>query len=372
MRRREILQWLTGFARKRFAAHFQGMTSFERATRWHSSRALFLVVGVSAGMVPVQNLAAQAAAPAAVPASAPTVTRAPAVPRYQAISKLGDTLRAFPLAENVRVRYERQLAAARRAYLRTPTNVDSIIWYARRLGYLGRLRESIEIYTRGLALHPDNAWLLRHRGHRWISVRDFDAAVRDLKRADELTRDKPDEVEPDGQPNAANTPIGTLKSNIGYHLALAHYLNGSWGEAADIAQREVNDANNDDRRVSMAHWLYMSLRRAGRTAEAAKVLQPMRRNMRVIENQAYHKLMLLYKGLLPADSVLTASPTGELSVQDASAAYGVANWHWYNGRRAEAESLWRRIVDGGQWGAFGTIAAEAELARIPGGTTLRR
>ncbi len=91
----------------------------------------------------------------------------------------------------------------------------------------------------------------------------------------------------------------------------------------------------------------------------------MRRNMRIIENQPYHRLMLLYKGVLPPDSVLTASPTGELSVEDASAAYGVANWHWYNGRRAEAQALWTRIVAGGQWGAFGTIAAEVELSRIP-------
>jgi hypothetical protein len=91
----------------------------------------------------------------------------------------------------------------------------------------------------------------------------------------------------------------------------------------------------------------------------------MRRNMRIIENQPYHRLMLLYKGVLPPDSVLVASPTGELSVEDASAAYGVANWHWYNGRRAEAQALWTRIVAGGQWGAFGTIAAEAELARFP-------
>jgi tetratricopeptide (TPR) repeat protein len=290
---------------------------------------------------------------------------APRAPRFQAISLLGDTLRAFPLSETTRARYERQLADARRAYLKTPTNADSIIWYARRLGYLGRLRESIEIYTRGLSLHPNNPWMLRHRGHRYVSVRDFDAAVSDLKRADELTRDKPDEVEPDGQPNAANSPIGTLKSNIAYHLALAYYLKGSWGEAADIAQREVTNATNDDRRVSMAHWLYMSLRRAGRNAEAAKVLVPMRRNMRIIENQPYHRLMLLYKGVLSPDSVLVASPTGELSVEDASAAYGVANWHWYNGRRVEAQALWTRIVAGGQWGAFGTIAAEAELARFP-------
>lgn len=307
-------------------------------------------------------LGAQPAAGAVAPN-----TRAPVAPAYQAISALGDTLRMFPIGDAVRARYERQLAEARRGYVSAPTNLDSIVWYARRLGYLGRLRESIEIYTRGLAFHPDNPWLLRHRGHRYISVRDFDAAVRDLKRADELTRDKPDEVEPDGQPNAANTPIGTLKSNIGYHLALAYYLKGSWGEAAEVAQREVDAATNDDRRVSMAHWLYMALRRAGRNDEAAKVLTPIRRDMRVIENQAYHKLMLLYKGLLPAESVLSVSPTGELSVQDASAAYGVANWHWYNGRRAEAEALWRRIVAGGQWGAFGSIAAEVELARLPRG-----
>jgi len=340
--------------------------NLRRAIEGAFAGAMILLAGT-----PFTNVQAQAT-PGGTPATAAANSRPPATPRLQAISLLGDTLRDFPLAPNVRARYERQLAEARRAYVAAPTNLDSIIWYARRLGYLGQLRQSIEIYTRGLARYPDNPWLLRHRGHRWISVRDFDAAIRDLKRADQLTRDKPDEVEPDGQPNAANTPIGTLKSNIGYHLALAYYLNGSWGEAAEVAQREVNAATNDDRRVSMAHWLYMSLRRAGRNAEAARVLQPMRRDMRIIENQAYHKLMLLYKGLLPADSVLTASPTGELSVQDASAAYGVANWHWYNGRRAEAEALWRRIVAGGQWGAFGTIAAEVELARLPGGATLRR
>ena len=232
------------------------------------------------------------------------------------------------------------------------------------MGYLGQLRESIEIYTRGIALYPDNPWLYRHRGHRFISVRDFPAAVKDLERATELVKGKPDQIEPDGQPNAQNSPIGTLHSNIGYHLALAHYLMGDFTAAARVAQLEVDSATNDDRRVSMAHWLYMSLRRSGRDAEAAQVLVPITNDMKIIENQAYHRLLLLYKGELPADSVLTAAPSGELSVKDASAAYGVANWHWYNGRKAEGEALWRRILEGGQWGAFGTVAAEAELARI--------
>ncbi len=297
-------------------------------------------------------------------AQSESTTADPVAPSFQTLSLLGDTLRTLPLSPAVREKYELQLADARRAYEHSPTNVDSIIWYARRLGYLGRLRESIEVYTRGVALYPDNAWLYRHRGHRYISVRDFPAAVRDLERATELVQGRPDEVEPDGQPNAKNTPIGTLQSNIGYHLALAHYLMGDFAKAASVAQREVDTATNDDRRVSMAHWLYMSLRRSGRDADAAQVLVPMKRDMNIIENQAYHRLMLLYKGELPPDSVLTAAPSGELSVTDASAAYGVANWHWYNGREAEANALWQRIVDGGQWGAFGTVAAEAELARL--------
>ena len=281
----------------------------------------------------------------------------------QAISLLGDTLRTFPLAPDVRARYEAQLAEAKASFDRAPADADSLIWYGRRLAYLGRIREAIDVFSRGIEQHPDNPWLYRHRGHRYISVRELDRAVEDLERATKLTEGKPDEVEPDGQPNARNTPIGTLHSNIDYHLALAYYLKGDFERALPIYRKEMNEARNDDRRVSTAHWLYMSLRRLGRDAEAAKVLEPVRRDMDVIENDTYHRLLLLYKGELPADSVLQVGPTGEMSVTDATGAYGIGNWHLYNGRRDEAERVFRRILAGGQWGAFGYIAAEAELAR---------
>ena len=86
--------------------------------------------------------------------------------------------------------------------------------------------------------------------------------------------------------------------------------------------------------------------------------------MNVIENETYHRLLLLYKGELPVDSVLSVGPTGEMSVTDATGAYGVGNWHLYNARQAEAERVFRLILRGGQWGAFGYIAAERELARM--------
>jgi len=267
------------------------------------------------------------------------------------------------VAPALRARYEQQLAEAKRAYDRTPANADSIIWYARRLGYLGRVREAIAIYTRGAELHPDDPWMYRHRGHRYITVREFDNAIRDLERAAKLAEGKPDVVEPDGQPNAANQPIGTLHSNIDYHLALAWYLKGDYERALPIYRRELARARNDDRRVSIGHWLYMSLRRLGRDAEAGEVANQFTRGMNVIENGTYHQLTLMYRGLVSPDSVLSVGPSGEMSVTDATAAYGLANWHWYNGRHAEAERTWRRIIAGGQWGAFGYIAAEVELAR---------
>ena len=288
----------------------------------------------------------------------------PALPAgVEAISLLGDTLRSLPLASAVRARYEQQLADAKRAYDHTPTNADSIVWYARRLGYVGKLRESIAIYTRGASLHPDDPWIYRHRGHRYITVREFDNAIRDLERAAKLVEGKPDVVEPDGQPNAANQPIGTLHSNIDYHLALAYYLKGDYEKALPIYRRELASSRNDDRRVSIGHWLYMSLRRLGRDAEAAQVAAQFTPKMNVVENGTYHKLMLMYRGMVSPDSVLSVGPNGEMSVTDATAAYGLANWHWYNGRRADAERAWRRIIAGGQWGAFGYIAAETELAR---------
>jgi tetratricopeptide (TPR) repeat protein len=287
----------------------------------------------------------------------------------QAISLLGDTLRTIPLPMETRRRYEQQLAEARAAYERAPTDADSIIWLGRREGYLGHFREAIDIYTRGISLYPYDARFYRHRGHRYISVREFNNAIVDLERAARLVEGRPDQVEPDGQPNAQNRPIGTLRSNIYYHLGLAHYLKGDFARAIPIYRRELQLANNDDRRVSVAHWYYMSLRRLGRAIEATQFLRPFRRDMDVIENQAYQRLLLLYKGDLPVDSLFSSDTGGRPTVQDVTVEYGVANWDLYNGRRDDAERLFREIIASRQWGAFGYIAAEAELKRMTGART---
>ncbi len=118
---------------------------------------------------------------------------APAVLRGQAsdveaTSLLGKPLVRPALGAAVRALYEGHLVAARKAFEHTPTNADSIIWLGRRTAYLGRYAEAIKIYTEGVDRYPGDARMYRHRGHRYLSIRKFDPAVRDFEKAAELTR----------------------------------------------------------------------------------------------------------------------------------------------------------------------------------------
>lgn len=279
----------------------------------------------------------------------------------EATSLLGAPLTRPELPDETRARYEQALAEARRDYEADSNDVGAIIWLGRRTAYLGRFRDAIDIYTRGIRRHPNDARLYRHRGHRYITVRDFDRAIGDFEHAASLTAGRSDEIEPDGLPNARNIPTSTLQSNIWYHLGLAHYLKGDFDRALEAYRECMTVSTNPDMLVATSHWLYMTLRRLGRDAEAARVLEPIVRDLDVIENAAYHRLLLMYKGELPVDSLLTSSSSATLD--DVTTAYGVGNWYLYNGHGARAREIFRRITRSGNWPAFGAIAAEAELAR---------
>ena len=42
--------------------------------------------------------------------------------------------------------------------------------------------------------------------------------------------------------------------------------------------------------------------------------------------------------------------------------YALGNWHLCNGKSDQAMAIFERVVAGDQWPAFGSIAAEVELA----------
>jgi tetratricopeptide (TPR) repeat protein len=296
-----------------------------------------------------------------VDAQSPPAASRPLPEGAEAWSLFGEPLVPSPAGAEARARQAAQLAEARAALEQAPDSADALIWVGRRLAYLGRYREAIDMYTRGIARHPDNPKLYRHRGHRYISTRRFDLAIADFERASGLVAGKADEGEPDGQPNARNIPTSTLHFNIWYHLGLAHYLQGDFPRALAAYQRCLDVSANPDAQVATRHWLYMTLRRLGRTGDADQVLAPVSASMDIIENQAYHQLLLMYRGELSADALLSRA-AGDLD--RATIGYGVGNWHLYRGDAGSAVATFRQVLAAGQWASFGAIAAEADLHRL--------
>ena len=284
-------------------------------------------------------------------------------PAPEAYSLFGEPLFPMELAADSRAQLEANLAEAREAYDANPDDPENVIWLGRRLAYLWRYQEAIAVFTKGLEQHPDSYKLYRHRGHRYITVRELGKAVADLTRASELIEDVADEVEPDGAPNAAGKPRSTSHSNIWYHLGLAHYLLGEFEEAARAYEACMEFSRvNDDMLVATTDWLYMTYRRLGRDEEARAVLVPIQEEMDILENGSYHRRLLMYKGLVQPDELLSREGATDLDL--ATQGYGVGNWYLVNGDEARAREIFEQILDGSYWAAFGYIAAEADLKRM--------
>ncbi|MEZ4414648.1 MAG: tetratricopeptide repeat protein [Gemmatimonadota bacterium] len=285
-------------------------------------------------------------------------------PGAEAVSLLGEPLTRPQAAPEVDALRQSQLEEAEAALAADSSSLDAWIWAGRRQAYPGHFQQAIATYTAALERFPDEPHLLRHRGHRYITVRELDKAIADLTRAAAAVSGLEDEVEPDGQPNPLGIPTSTLHFNIWYHLGLAHYLKGEFEAARQAYLACMGVSRHDDSVIATAHWLYMTLRRLGRDQDAAELLTVLPPNPDVIESGAYLDLIRLYEGRQTPEELL--GPTGaEATLTATTAAYGVGNWYLYTGEAPRAREIFDRILTGReQWPAFGYIAAEAEVARM--------
>ena len=281
----------------------------------------------------------------------------------EAFSLFGEPLFRTPLRPETEKQQRSLYDKALQTYRINPEGVDEIVWLGRRTAYLGRYREAAAIFSTGIEKHPNEPKFLRHRGHRFITLRRFELAAENLEKAAKLIRDTPDEIEPDGIPNERNTPVSSLHFNIWYHLGLAHYLRGNFPAALNAYRECMEVSEIPDKKVATAHWLYMTLRRMGLEDEAEETLKGISGNMVVIENKNYHDCLLMYKGIKTLGELLKESrAVGVLGL--VTTGYGVANWLLYNNKFERAAEVLREIITTGAWAGFGYIAAEADMERL--------
>lgn len=257
---------------------------------------------------------------------------------------------------------ETNLAKAREAFAQLP-NLENTIWLGRRLAYLYQFDEMFDTYADGIRNFPNSYELLRHRGHRYISTRQFQRAIVDLEQAAKLAAHQPVQIEADGIPNRLNQPTSNGHFNIWYHLGLAYYLTGYFNKAAGAYETCMVYSDNPDSICATVDWHYMTLRRLGKTGEAERLLEKISPEMALIESQSYHARLMMYQGVYTPEQLLNPDDDRDEDrlLTLATQGYGVATWFLYNNQRQKAINIYRQVIESGFWSAFGYIAAEVEL-----------
>lgn len=249
------------------------------------------------------------------------------------------------------------------------------VWYGRRLAYKWKYREAIQVYQHAILEHDTCIPLYRHRGHVYISTRNFSKAEVDLEFAATLIQQTQDQDgwERDGKPNKYNLPLYTRHFNVYYHWGLSRYLQGNFRgalEAYDHLLPTITDPvrgknfSNGDSLASAVYWKYMALRRAGYADTSPEVTATMKwvhHNMHVLDVDTYLQLCLLFKGVGPMPDLDRVSDPLDF----ATLGYGIGNYYYLKNEKEMAISVWERVIaNKTYWPAFGFIAAEAELYRL--------
>jgi tetratricopeptide (TPR) repeat protein len=202
-----------------------------------------------------------------------------------------------------------------------------------------QFREAVQTFTRGLAIAPNDPMLLRWRGHRYLSLRRLDRAMDDLTRG---------------------SRIDSTNYGIWYHLGIVRYARADFAGAADAFSRAQPRAPDAGELAGATDWLWMSLTRGGRSAEAQSMLG--RRPDSLPTTNAYARRLKLYRGEIGPEAVITPADTADVAV--ATLSYGIGNWYLTRGDTARARSWFERSVASGGWPAFGFIISEIELRRL--------
>ena len=232
------------------------------------------------------------------------------------------------------------VARAEKALAADPRNIDKIIALGLAQATVRQYHEAVETFTRGMQIAPNNPLLYRWRGHRYISIGAFDKALADLRHG---------------------IALDTTSYDIWYHLGVAHFELGEFSRAADAFAQAQRRAPNANELAGSTDWLWMSLSRAKRTAEAQKALAPITDTLKVTTATAYAQRLKLYRGVSTPDQVVTPADTA--AVQLATLSFGVGNWFLVRGDTVKARTWFQRAVASGGWPAFAYFAAEHELRR---------
>jgi tetratricopeptide (TPR) repeat protein len=234
---------------------------------------------------------------------------------------------------------DKALAAYEKAASLDASRADVQLARCRTLARLARHGDAVAACADAVRLEPRNWEALRDRGHYLVNLNRLEAARADLEKAASLKQ-------------------GDYQ--IDYHLGLAYYLAGDYQKAVPVWQMCVKDAPTPENKVACYAWLYPSLRKAGRDADAATALDEALA-LGAKPDAAYVNRLMLFKGTLSEGEIVKQMEANAL--QQATVGYSIGLWHELNGRADKARDYYMKATASDAKTAFGHVAATNALKK---------
>ena len=261
----------------------------------------------------------------------------------QTTSLLGRKLYALPDNDGAIASATAKLAA-------DPKNSSLALKLSQAQAAKRQYREAVATCSAALTLNPGSVELLVERGHRELGLREFKPAFTDLSHT---------------------VALDPKQLDAHYHLGLTYYFLRQFARAAAAFGRALALAQSADSVIDCSNWCYVSLRRSGQLAEAAKVLARLTPDVRNTEPHLFFYLQLLhfYQGKVSESQIIPPQPSSPADVEAEldynTINYGVGNWHFYNDDHPHAGNFFKAATSGDAWNSWGFIGSEIELAKDP-------
>jgi tetratricopeptide (TPR) repeat protein len=234
------------------------------------------------------------------------------------------------------------LASADRAIALAPGDQYAHLLRCRSLAGLRRHEEAVQACSESLRLKPNSAEALRDRGHYYLNLGRIELGLADLERAASMTKDD---------------------RGVYYHLGLAHYLRGDFAAAATAYQGCLRHSTDEGARTECRAWLYPSLLRAGREAEARGLLRDITSASLPGHPGNYQDRLLLFSGAR-TEAQVAATMSAEGALSETTVGYTLGLWHLLQGRSQQARAYFQRVLDTGYTTSWGYRAAASEMQRL--------
>lgn len=202
---------------------------------------------------------------------------------------------------------------------------------------------AINDYSKLLICEPFNSMLYRNRGHRYLSISEFDKAVADLIMSTRLFPD--------------------YWKNWNY-IGMIYYFKGEYEKSILYYNRAMLETGVDSPfYVAMVNWKYLALMKLGRNSEANDLINGFNAPKKTLDN--YRDLVYLYRGTLSVEEIEKKLKEDINEIYKSTYCFGLGMYYYFNGHKEKSVNLFKDFINSSDvWFALGYMGVQAELKRI--------